>query len=56
MIHEIREMIKIYDSVEIKWVRAHTNSKSCLARGNDHADRLAKEGLKKAFETIEDLH
>ena len=56
MIHEIRDMIKIYDSVEIKWVRAHTNSKSFLARGNDHADRLAKEGLKKAFEIIEDLH
>lgn len=55
MIHEIREMIKIYDSVEMKWVRAHTGSKSFLARGNDQADKLAKEGLSKAFELIEDL-
>ena len=55
MIHGIREMIKIYDSVEIKWVRAHTSSKSFLARGNDLADKLAKEGLSKAFELIEDL-
>ena len=55
MIHGIREMTKIYDSVEIKWVRAHTSSKSFLARGNDQADKLAKEGLSKAFELIEDL-
>ena len=55
MIHGIREMSKIYDSVEIKWVRAHTNSKSFMSRGNDSADRLAKEGLIKAFELIEDL-
>ena len=55
MIHEIREMIKIYDSVEMKWVRAHTGSRSFLARGNDQADKLAKEGLSKSFELIEEL-
>ena len=55
MIHEIREMIKDYSSVEMQWVRSHTNSRSLLARGNEQADALAKEGLRKAFEEIEEL-
>jgi len=55
MIHEIREMIKDYSSVEMQWVRSHKNSRSLLARGNEQADALAKEGLRKAFEEIEEL-
>ena len=55
MIHEIRNMSKGYISVELKWVRSHTGSRSFLARGNDEADSLAKEGLQKAFERIEDI-
>ena len=55
MIHEIREMIKIYDSVIFKWLRSHTSSMSFLARGNARADELAKLGLQKAFERVVDL-
>ena len=55
IIHEIREMIKVYTSVEMKWVRSHTNSRSLMARGNEQADTLAKEGLSKAFDEIEEL-
>ena len=55
MIHEIREMIKIYESVIFKWLRSHTSSMSFLARGNARADELAKLGLQKAFERVVDL-
>lgn len=55
MIHEIRNFVEEYTSVEFKWVRAHTSSHSFLARGNDQADKLAKLGLEKAFAQIEEL-
>lgn len=56
MIHEIRNHIVEYTSVEFKWIRAHTSSHSFLARGNDEADKLAKAGLEKAFSQLEELH
>ena len=55
MVHEIRNFVVEYTSVEFKWVRAHTSSHSFLARGNDQADKLAKLGLEKAFTQIEEL-
>ena len=55
MLHEIRTFIEEYTSVEFKWIRSHTTSNSFLARGNEAADRLAKEGLEKAFARIEEL-
>ena len=55
MLHNIRQQVAKYDSVEIQWVRSHTGSKSAIARGNEEADRLAKVGLEEAFLLIEGL-
>ena len=54
MLHSIREKITRYESVELRWLRSHTGSKSACSRGNQEADRLAKEGLQKAFLLIEE--
>ena len=55
MIHEIRNMSKGYISVELKWVRSHTGSRSFLARGNDEADSLAKAGTTSSKGDTEQL-
>ena len=35
MLHDIRNYIKEYESVELRWIRSHTTSHSFLARGNN---------------------
>lgn len=55
MLTEIRNEISRYNSVQIEWIRSHTGGMSSDCRGNEHADKLAKQGLSQAFEDIQDL-
>ena len=55
MLAEIRREISRYNSVQIEWIRSHTEGMSLDCRGNSQADKLAKQGLSQAFEDIHDL-
>ena len=45
----IRAEADKFQSVTFLWTRAHTRSNSYIARGNECADELAKEGLSIAL-------
>ena len=53
MLSGIKEMAAAYDTVQLRWIRSHTNGSSLAELGNSRADNLAKAGLAKAFELVE---
>ena len=42
LVKEVYSLFKENDSVSIEYVRAHSNKKDQLSKGNDGADKLAK--------------
>ena len=42
MLSGIKEMAEVYDSVQLRWIRSHTNGSSLAELGNARADNLAK--------------
>ena len=42
MLSGIKEMAAAYDTVQLRWIRSHTNGSSLAELGNSRADNLAK--------------
>ena len=42
MLSGIKEMAEAYDTVQLRWIRSHTNGSSLAELGNSRADNLAK--------------